>query len=73
MIKVTHFNGRQLVINAELIQFVESTPDTVITLTTKEKILVRESVDEVIRRVIEYRRRIFSPMNSKAGNVEDKR
>jgi len=58
MIKVTHFNGREMAINAELIQFVESTPDTVITLVNKEKILVKESVDEVIKKVINYRRSI---------------
>ncbi len=58
MIKVTRFNGQELAVNAELIQFVEGTPDTVITLTNKEKILVKESVDEVIKRIIEYRRSI---------------
>jgi len=47
-----------MAINAELIQFVESTPDTVITLVNKEKILVKESVDEVIKKVINYRRSI---------------
>lgn len=61
MIKVTRLNGRPFVINAELIQFIEETPDTVITMTTHEKVLVKESADEVIRRVVEFGRslRVF--------------
>ena len=62
MISVTRINGKELVINAELIEFVESTPDTIITLTTGRKIIVRESPEEVISRVIEYRRKIHQPI-----------
>lgn len=62
MIKVVRLNGRELVVNAELIQFVESTPDTVITLSTREKILVKEPVNEVIDKVINYRRLIRAPI-----------
>jgi len=58
MIKVTRLNGKEFVVNAELIQFVEETPDTVITLVNHEKIVVKESVDEVIRRVLAYARGI---------------
>lgn len=58
MIKVTRLNGKEFVINAELIQFLEETPDTVITLTNHEKVVVKESVDDVIRRVVEYSRSI---------------
>ncbi len=60
MIKATRLNGMEFVINAEQIQFLEETPDTVITLLNHEKIVVKESVDEVIRRVIEYSRSIRS-------------
>lgn len=56
MIKVTRLNGKEFVVNAELIQFIEETPDTVITLLNHEKIVVKESVDDVVRRVLEYRR-----------------
>jgi flagellar protein FlbD len=56
MIKVTRFNHTELVVNADLIEFVENTPDTVITMLTGRKVLVLEPVDEVIRRVISYRR-----------------
>lgn len=56
MIRATRLNGREFIVNAELIQFIEETPDTVITLTNREKVVVKESADEVIRRVIEYGR-----------------
>jgi len=68
MIKVTRFNNTELVINAELIKFVESTPDTVITLTTKEKILVKNSVDEIMDKVINYRRLIGK---TELGNLDE--
>jgi len=59
MIKVTRINNEPIVINAELIEFIESTPDTIITTTTGKKIIVKESVDEVIDKIIEYRQRCF--------------
>lgn len=60
MIKVTRLNGKEFVVNAELIQFMEETPDTVITLSTQEKFMVREPIDEIVKRVIEYARSIRS-------------
>ncbi len=58
MIKVTRLNGKEFVLNAELIQFLEETPDTVVTLVNHEKVVIKESADEVIRRVTEYKKRI---------------
>ena len=58
MIEVTRFNGRKLVINAELVKFVESTPDTLITLTTNDRILVKDKVEEVVEKIIQYQRLI---------------
>ena len=55
MIKVTKLNGRELVVNADLIEFIESTPDTLISLTTGRKIMVLEELDEVIRMAVGYR------------------
>ena len=57
MIKVTKLNGRELVVNADLIEFVESTPDTLISLTTGRKIMVLEELDDVVSRAISYRSR----------------
>jgi len=56
MIKLTKLNGEQIVVNAELIEIIKDTPDTVITLTTEKKILVIETVDEVIQKVIAYKK-----------------
>lgn len=56
MIQVTRLNQQQLVLNSDLIEHIESTPDTVITLTTGTKFMVRESAEEIIRRVAEFRR-----------------
>ena len=61
MIAVTRLNNTPLVINPDLIVHMEETPDTIITLSNGEKVAVQEKVGEVIRRVIEFRRRIFSP------------
>jgi len=58
VIKVTRLNGKEFVVNAEQIEFVESTPDTVITLVSGKKIVVKEGVDDVINNVIGYKRNI---------------
>jgi flagellar protein FlbD len=49
-----------VVLNCDLIEHMETTPDTVITLTTGQKLMVLESAEEIIRRVVEFRRAIFS-------------
>jgi flagellar protein FlbD len=61
MIRVTRFNGSQFYLNAELIQTVESTPDTVVTLTNNVKVLVRERAEEIIARIIDYQRLVHNP------------
>lgn len=61
MIAVTRLNNTPLVVNPDLIVFIEETPDTIITLSNGEKIVVQEKVNEVIRRVINFRRSIFNP------------
>lgn len=60
MIKVTRLGGKELVVNADLIRFVEATPDTIVSLASGEKLVVQESVDEIIRRCIEYGRALRS-------------
>jgi flagellar protein FlbD len=56
MIKVHRLNGKEFVVNSELIVFVEATPDTVITLTTGDKIMVRDSMDDVMTAIGQYKR-----------------
>jgi flagellar protein FlbD len=58
MIRLTRLNHIPLVLNADLIEHLEVTPDTVITMTNGQKFVVLESSDAVIRKVIEFRREI---------------
>ncbi len=59
MIKLTRLSRELLVLNPDLIEYMEATPDTVITLTTGQKLRVSETADEVIERVIEFRRAVL--------------
>ena len=54
MIKLTRLGGEPFILNAELIQYVESRPDTFITLTGGDRVVVSESVDEVLHRTVSY-------------------
>ena len=56
MIKLTRLNQKELMVNAEMIEFVEAIPDTIVTLTSGKKLMVAESVDAVVERIVEYRR-----------------
>jgi flagellar protein FlbD len=60
MIRLTRLNSHPLTINSDLIKFIENAPDTVITLTTGEKIVVLEGTDDVLRRVIAFRRAVLA-------------
>jgi len=58
MITVTRLDERVVVLNAELIKMIESTPDTIVTLLNGDTLIVRETVDEVVARAIDYARQI---------------
>lgn len=58
MIRVTKFDGKSIVLNAEWIQSVEDTPDTLITLTTGFQLLVKEKSEEVIQAFMNYKSEI---------------
>lgn len=58
MIRLTRLNGRPFVLNAEQIKTVEETPDTMITLLVGDQVVVREPMEEVIRRAVDYARMI---------------
>lgn len=65
MIKLTRIDGEPFVLNAEMIRYVEKRPDTFITLTTGERIIVGESMDEVVDRAIRYQQqKHWMPMPS---------
>jgi flagellar protein FlbD len=59
MIRLTRINHVPLILNADLIEHVETTPDTVISMTNGQKFVVLESADDLIRKVIEFRREIL--------------
>ena len=61
MIQITRLNGLPLVINADLIKFIEATPDTLISLTTGEKIMVKEPVEVVAKLATQYRHQVEAP------------
>jgi flagellar protein FlbD len=61
MIRLTRLNRAPMVLNSDLIEHIDVTPDTVITLTTGQILRVRESAEEVIERIIGFRRQIFGP------------
>lgn len=63
MIRVTRLNGTKLYVNAELIQTVEGTPDTVISLINNVKIVVKESPETIVTEIIEYQREIHNPLS----------
>lgn len=58
MIRLTRLNRTPVVVNADLIEHIETTPDTIISMTNGQKLTVRETPDEVVERVIEFRRLI---------------
>ncbi|MCD4712763.1 MAG: flagellar FlbD family protein [Clostridiales bacterium] len=58
MIKVTRLNGDPIYINSALIEFIEETPDTMVTLTTGKKLIIKEHVEDVIKSILEYNAKI---------------
>lgn len=64
IIEVTKLNGNKILVNSDLIETVEETPDTVLSLTTGKKLLVKESRQEVKNLVKSFRREIFAIHNA---------
>ncbi|MCL2398211.1 MAG: flagellar FlbD family protein [Defluviitaleaceae bacterium] len=57
MIAITKLNDQEMIINCDLIELIESTPDTTITMNTGRKIIVKESVDYVMEQIMAYKKR----------------
>jgi flagellar protein FlbD len=70
MIRVTRLNGEEFYISPDIIQYIEKTPDTVITLTNDRKVVVKEDVDEIIQRITEFKRRIYLFQQGDDGRSE---
>lgn len=58
MIRLTRLNHQPIVVNAELIEYLETTPDTVISLVNGQKMTVLESLEDVMEQIVEYQRKI---------------
>jgi flagellar protein FlbD len=67
MIHLTRLNRSAVVLNCDLIEQIETTPDTVVSMATGQKIMVLESTDEIIDRVRNFRRSITNPQNYSHG------
>lgn len=59
MICVTRLNDSELYINPDLIEFVEETPNTVVSFSTGRKVVVKESIEEIIERIVSFKNKIF--------------
>ena len=59
MITVTRMNDRDVAINCDIIEMIEESPDTTITMTTGRKVIVRDTVEEIIQKIIEYKKSIY--------------
>ncbi len=65
MIALTRLNGQPMMVNSDLIEQIEETPDTVVTLTSGNKLVVRDSMQQIQQKIIQFKRRIYGP--SEAG------
>jgi flagellar protein FlbD len=68
MIQLTRLNNHPLMVNSDLIKFIENAPDTVLTLVTGEKVVVLESSQKVLERIVEFRRSILAGMGVQAAS-----
>jgi flagellar protein FlbD len=71
MIKVTRLNDSVLMINVEMIQSLQATPDTVITFTNHDRLMVKEPVEEISQRIIEYQRSVNPVMGNETADLTD--
>jgi flagellar protein FlbD len=76
MVNVTRLNHTPIVLNSDLIEHIEVTPDTVISLSNGQRLRVLESAEEIVSRIVEFRRRIYSlsiPMLNETEAAENGR
>ena len=71
MLEVTRLNGQKIIINCDLIEYIDANPDTTISLTTNNRYVVKESLEEVIKRITDYKKEIFSNIISINKNTKE--
>ncbi|HBQ24759.1 MAG TPA: flagellar protein FlbD [Syntrophomonas sp.] len=64
MIYLTRLNGERIVLNIDLIELMEETPDTIVTLTTGKKLVVRETVNKIREDIIKFRKRTYTNLKA---------
>jgi flagellar protein FlbD len=69
MIAVTRLDGASMLLNAEVVEWIEQTPDTLIGLLNGERLLVRESPDELVRRIVAFKRSVLAGPALRAESV----
>ena len=70
MIRLTRLDGREFLLNCDFIEYVEAMPNTMLTLRTEKKIIVQESVDDVLKLIVDFKRSIHSnPYFQKGGKT----
>jgi len=65
VIKITKLNNESVYVNPDLVEFVEASPDTALLMRGGKRVVVRDSVDAVLERILEYKKNIFSSVNIK--------
>ena len=63
MIRLTRLNGQPLMVNSDLITLISTAPDTVLTLITGEKIVVGESCEQILDKIVEFRRKVLNGLS----------
>ncbi|HTX99585.1 MAG TPA: flagellar FlbD family protein [Bacteroidota bacterium] len=66
MIELTRLQGQKIIVNVDLIEFIEETPDTLVTTTTGKKLMVKESAEEIVEKAMEYKKRCL-PIRQPSG------
>jgi len=61
VIPLRRLNNQPIIVNCDLIETIESTPDSVVTLTSGNKLIVRDSLDEIRKKVVDFKREIYGP------------
>jgi len=71
MIRLTRLNHIPMIVNADLIEHIDMTPDTIVTLTSGQKFTVLESADEIVDKVICFRQKLLSPDTARLTEVRE--
>jgi len=61
VIALTRLNGHPVMVNSDLIEQLEETPDTVVTLTSGNRLIVRDAMHDIQQKIIDFKRRIYAP------------